>query len=229
VSFDNVGVGKLQGQGLVDAIKDWNVKDPKVFELGGSPTDNNATLFEQGYESVLNPLYDAKTATKVGSVRVDGWDNQKGATLFEQAYQAHPEINAVLAANDGMGQAAISILKNNKVPPKTVPVTGQDATLQGVQNILAGYQYMTVYKPIYEEVAAAVTLALYARAGQTPDASILNGEVDATSHKTPSLLLTPLSVNASNIASTVIADKFIDPAQLCSGDFASACASAGIK
>ncbi len=229
VSFDNVGVGKLQGDGLAAALKEWNVKEPKIFELGGSPTDNNATLFEQGYESVLNPLYDAKTATKVGSVRVDGWDNQKGATLFEQAYQAHPEINAVLAANDGMGQAAISILKNNKIPPKTVPVTGQDATLQGVQNILAGYQYMTVYKPIYEEVAAAATLALYARAGQTPDKSLLNGEVDATSHKTPSLLLVPLSVNASNIASTVIADKFIDPAQLCSGDFAKACTDAGIK
>ncbi len=229
VSFDNVGVGKLQGQGLVDAIKDWNVQKPQIFELGGSPTDNNATLFEQGYDSVLDPLYSAGSATKVDRIRVDGWDNQKGATLFEQAYQAHPEINAVLAANDGLGQSAISILKNNKVPPKTVPVTGQDATLQGVQNILAGYQYMTVYKPIYEEVAAAATLALYARAGQTPDASLLNGEVDATSHKTPSLLLTPLSVNASNIASTVIADKFIDQAQLCSGDFAAACATAGIK
>lgn len=229
VSFDNVAVGKLQGQGLVSAIKDWGVKNPQIFELGGSPTDNNATLFEQGYDSVLQPLYDSKQATLVSRIRVPNWDNQQGATMFEQGLQANSQINAVLAANDGLGQSAISILKNNKVPPKTVPVTGQDATLQGIQNILAGYQYMTVYKPIYEEVAAAAVLAVYARAGQTPDASLLNGSVDAQSHKTPSLLLTPISVTASNIESTVIADKFIDPAQLCSGDFAKACSDAGVK
>jgi D-xylose transport system substrate-binding protein len=229
VSFDNVAVGKLQGEGLVSAIKEWNVKDPHVFELGGSPTDNNATLFEQGYVSVLQPLYDAKQATLVSRIRVPNWDNQQGATMFEQALQANPQINAVLAANDGLGQSAISILKNNKVPPKTVPVTGQDATLQGLQNILAGYQYMTVYKPIYEEVAGAAALAVFARAGKQPDPSLLNGEVDAQSHKVPSLLLTPISVNISNIQSTVIADKFIDPAQLCTGDFAQACADAGVK
>ena len=229
VSFDNVAVGKLQGEGLVAAIKEWGVKEPHIFELGGSPTDNNATLFEQGYDSVLQPLYDGKQATLVSRIRVPNWDNQQGATMFEQGLQAHSEINAVLADNDGLGQSAISILKNNKVPPKTVPVTGQDATLQGIQNILAGYQYMTVYKPIYEEVAAAAALAVIARAGQTPDASLLNGEVDAQNHKTPSLLLTPISVTAANIQSTVIADKFVDPAQLCSGDFAKACADAGVK
>jgi D-xylose transport system substrate-binding protein len=229
VSFDNVAVGKLQGQGLAQAIKDWNVKNPQIFELGGSPTDNNATLFEQGYDSVLQPMYDAKQATLVSRIRVPNWDNQQGATMFQQGLQANPQINAVLAANDGLGQSAISVLKNNKVGPKTVPVTGQDATLQGIQNILAGYQYMTVYKPIYEEVAGAATLAILARAGQTPDPSLLNGEVDAQNHKTPSLLLTPQSVNASNIQSTVIADKFIDPAQLCAGDFAKACADAGVK
>jgi len=229
VSFDNVAVGKLEGQGLAQCIKDWNVKSPAIFELGGSPTDNNATLFEQGYDSILQPLYDAKQATLVGRIRVPNWDNQQGATLFQQALQAHPEINAVLSANDGLGQSAISILKNNKIPPKTVPTTGQDATLQGAQNILAGYQCMTVYKPIYEEVAGAATLAILARAGQTPDPSLLNGSVDAQNHKTPSLLLTPQSVNASNMESTVVADKFLDPGQICSGDFAAACTAAGIK
>ena len=80
VSFDNVAVGKLQGEGLVQALKDWNVKDPVIFELGGSPTDNNGTLFEQGYDSVLQPLYDGKKATLAGRIRVPNWDNQKGAT-----------------------------------------------------------------------------------------------------------------------------------------------------
>ena len=229
VSFDNVSVGKLQGEAMAQALKDWNVKAPVIFELGGSPTDNNATLFEQGYDSVLQPLYDGKQATMAGRIRVPNWDNQQGATMFEQAYQANAGINAVLAANDGMGQAAISILKNNKIPPKTVPVTGQDATLQGVQNILAGYQYMTVYKPIYEEVAGAAALAVISRAGQSPDPSLLNGSVDAQNHKTPSLLLTPISVTAANIAATVIKDKFIEASKLCSGDFAKACKAAGIK
>jgi len=229
VSFDNVSVGKLQGEGLKQCIADWGVKNPQIFELGGSPTDNNATLFEQGYDSVLQPMYDAKQATLVSRIRVPNWDNQQGATMFQQALQANPQINAVLSANDGLGQSAISILKNNKVPPKTVPTTGQDATLQGAQNILAGYQCMTVYKPIYEEVAGAAALAVLARAGETPDPSLLNGSVDAQNHKTPSLLLTPQSVNASNMQATVIADKFIDPAQLCTADFAAACTAAGIK
>jgi D-xylose transport system substrate-binding protein len=88
---------------------------------------------------------------------------------------------------------------------------------------------MTVYKPIYEEVAGAAALAIIARAGQTPDASLLNGQTDAQNHQTPSLLLTPQSVNASNMEATVIKDKFIDPAQLCTADFKSACDAAGIK
>jgi D-xylose transport system substrate-binding protein len=229
VSFDNVSVGKLQGEGLVQCMKDWNVKSPNIFELGGSPTDNNATLFEQGYDSVLQPLYDAKSATLVQRIRVPNWDNQVGLTMFQQALQAHPEINAVLSANDGLAQSAITVLKNNKVPPKTVPTTGQDATLQGAQNILAGYQCMTVYKPIYEEVAGAAALAILARAGQTPHASLLNGETDAQNHKTPSLLLTPQSVTAANMQDTVIKDKFIDPAQLCTAEFKAACDAAGIK
>jgi len=229
VSFDNVSVGKLQGEGLVQCMKDWNVQKPTIFELGGSPTDNNATLFEQGYDSVLQPLYDAKSATLVQRIRVPNWDNQVGETMFQQAFQSHPEINAVLSANDGLAQSAISVLKNNKIPPKTIPTTGQDATLQGAQNILAGYQCMTVYKPIYEEVAGAAALAILARAGQTPDASLLNGETDAQNHKTPSLLLTPQSVTAANMEATVIKDKFIDPTQLCTADFKAACDAAGIK
>jgi D-xylose transport system substrate-binding protein len=229
VSFDGEAVGKLQGTALLQAIKDMKVDKPQIFELGGSPTDNNATLFENGYDSVLNPAYDAKQATLVSRIRVPNWDNQVGQTMFEQAMQAHPEINAVLAANDGLAQSAISVLKNAKVPANTVPVTGQDATLQGAQNILAGYQYMTVYKPIYEEVAAAAAIAVIVRAGQTPAAALLNGEVDAQGHKVPSVLLTPQSVTKANMASTVIADKFIDAKELCSGDFAAACTEAGIK
>jgi len=228
VSFDGEAVGRLLGAGLVQGIKELKVAKPQIYELGGSPTDNNGTLFENGYDSVFNPLYASKAATLVTRVRVPNWDNQVGETMFQQAFQAHPEINAVLAANDGMAQSAIAVLKNEKIPPNTVPITGQDATLQGVQNILAGYQWMTVYKPIYQQVAAAAVVAVYARAQQTPPAGLLNGTVDAQSHKVPSVLLSAETVTKDNMQATVIADKFIDPAQLCTGEFASICAKTGI-
>ena len=149
VSFDNENVGVRMGEGLRKCIADWNVKDPKIFELGGSPTDNNATLVEKGYDSVLSKLYDAKKATKVGEVRVTNWDNQIGLTMFQQALQAHPEINAVLSGNDGLAQSVISVLKNSGVKAHTVPTTGQDADLPNFQNVLSDWQCMTVYKPIY--------------------------------------------------------------------------------
>jgi len=228
ISFDGEAVGRQLGQGLVQGIKEWKVAKPQIYELGGSPTDNNGTLFENGYDSVLNPLYAGHDATLVARVRVPNWDNQVGETMFQQAFQAHAEINAVLAANDGMAQSAIAVLKNAKTPPHVVPVTGQDATLQGVQNVLSGYQYMTVYKPIYEQVAAAAAIAVFARAQQTPPAALLNGNVDAQGHKVPSVLLSTQSVTVDKIQATVIEDKFIDPAQLCSGAFAAACAKAGI-
>ena len=228
VSFDGVAVGKLLGQGLMQCISDWHVKQPQVYELGGSPTDNNGTLFQTGYDEVLDKAYADKKATKVGEVRVPNWDNQVGETMFQQAYQAHSNINAVLAANDGLGQSVISVLKNQKAPPNTVPVTGQDATLQGAQNILAGYQCMTVYKPIYEEVAAAAAIAVIARGHQTPGAALANGATDNQKTKVSSVLLTPQSVTQKNMETTVIADKFIDPKQLCSGEFASMCSKLDI-
>ncbi|MGH9059066.1 MAG: sugar ABC transporter substrate-binding protein, partial [Acidimicrobiales bacterium] len=150
VSFDNVKVGKLQGQGLQSCVQSWNVSSPQVFELDGSPTDNNATQFAQGYNSVLNPLYSAKTFTKVGEQAVPDWDAQQALTIFQQQYQAHKNINAVLTANDQLAGSVISVLKTLNVAPKKVPTTGQDASLVGLQNILAGYQCMTVYKPIYQ-------------------------------------------------------------------------------
>ena len=127
VSFDNVSVGKLQGQGLVKCLTDSNVANPKIAELNGSPTDNNATLFKQGYDSVLQPKYDSKEYTKVADQSVPDWDNQKALTIFEQMITANPKIDGVLAANDGLGNAVVSALKTRKLNGK-IPVTGQDAT-----------------------------------------------------------------------------------------------------
>ena len=233
VSFDNVKVGGLIGQGAVDCVTAWNVAKPAVFELDGSPDDNNATLFAQGYNAALKSHFDDGSYTKVGEQAVPKWNNDTAQTIFTQQYTAHRNINTVVSANDGLGNSVINVLKNNKIAAKTVPVTGQDATLQGMQNVLAGYQCGSVYKPIFLETQAAAALAIYLRAGVTPPAALLNGTTKDTgvtpNADVPSVLLTPVWVTTKNMASTVIADKFVDKAQLCTGAFAAACTSAGIS
>lgn len=229
ISFDNVKVGKLQGQGLQACVTSWNIASPQVFELDGSPTDNNATQFAQGYNSVLSPLYAAGTFKKVGEQAVPDWSNQQALTIFQQQYTAHPNINAVLTANDGLAQSVIAALKQQHIGPKKIPTTGQDASLQGLQNILAGYQCMTVYKPIYEEAQAAVAVAMYLRAGQKPPSSLVNGQTNIqTATPVPSVLLTPESVTTANMNDTVIKDQFVKASDLCAG-FTAQCTAAGIS
>jgi len=167
VSFDNVKVGELQGQGLVDCLTAKKYVKPVVAELNGSPTDNNATLFKQGYDSVLKPKFDDGTFVKGPDQSVPDWDNAQGGTIFEQMLTSNNKIKGVLAANDGLGNAAIAVLKKNKLNGQ-VPVTGQDATVQGLQNILAGDQCMTVYKAIKKEADAASSLAIDLAQGKTP-------------------------------------------------------------
>jgi D-xylose transport system substrate-binding protein len=233
VSFDNVKVGGLIGQGAVDCIGAWKVAKPAVFELDGSPTDNNATLFAQGYNQALKPHFDDGSYTKVGEQPVPAWDNSKALTIFQQQYTAHTNINAVVAANDGLGNAVISVLLNSKIPAKTVPVTGQDATLQGMKNVLSGYQCGSVYKPIFVEAQAAAALALYLRAGVTPPPALVNGTTKDTGATpnvdVPSVLLTPVWVTTQNMADTVLKDQFVKKSDLCTGSFAPLCTSAGIS
>ncbi len=227
VSFDNVEVGKLQGQGLVDCLEEKGVEKPAVALLNGSPTDNNATLFKEGAVSVLNPKFEAGEFTKVADQAVPEWDNQKALTIFEQMLQkSGNKIDGVLAANDGLGNAAISALKQRKL--EQIPVTGQDATAEGIQNILNGDQCMTVYKAIKQEADAAAKLAIALSKGEKPEAGLVNGETDDGSRKVPSVLLKPTSVTKENIKDTVIADGFLKREDICSGKVAAACEEAGI-
>jgi D-xylose transport system substrate-binding protein len=227
VSFDNVKVGKLIGQGEVDCINAEKVSKPQVLVMDGDPTDNNAKLFNQGYMSVLTPLFTAGTYTKVGEP-AGTWDNQQALTNFEQQYTAHPNINAVVTPNDGVANSVISALKNKATKPSTIPTTGQDATLQGMQNILDGYQCMSVYKPIYLETQATVALASLMRANQQPPAGLVNGSVNNSQRDVPSVLLTPLAVVKSNMNDTVVKDNFVKAADLCTGAYAAKCTAAGI-
>ena len=230
VSFNNVKVGQVMGQGLVSCVSAWGVKNPNVIVMKGAPTDNNATLFAQGYDGVLAPFFSGKGWTNVSNP-AGTWDPPTALAEFQQQYTAHKNINAALIPNDENGAPIIHFLQGQGVKAKTFPTTGQDATLTGLQNILTGYQCGTVYKPIYLEAQAAAALALYVRAGQTPPSSLVNGSTQDTTAKTsvPSVLLSPTWVTTSNMNSTVIADKFVPASQLCKGSFASACKTAGIS
>jgi D-xylose transport system substrate-binding protein len=244
VSFDGFKVGTTIGQGFMKCITDWNVKSPKVFELdGGKDTDPNAVAFAQGYNSIVwgtsatatGQVADGTTnsagMTMVNNQFSPGWDNAKGGTIFQQAYTAHPEINATLEANDGLGNAVVTALKAKGVPPKTIPTTGQDATLQGMENVLQGYQCGSVYKPFYLEAQDAVAVATYVRAGQAPPASLINGTTTdpKTSMVEPASLLVPLWVDGANMEATVIKDKFISVSDLCTAVGQSVCTAAGIS
>jgi len=230
VSFDNVKVGTLLGQGLTSCITAWGVKNPNVVVMRGAPTDNNATLFADGYNAVLAPYFSSKKYTDVANP-AGTWTPATALSEFEQAYTAHSSINAALIPNDENGAPIIHYLQSQGVKPKTFPTTGQDATLTGLQNVLSGYQCGTVYKPIYLEAEAAAALSLYLRAGQTPPSSLVNGSTtDSTSKvSVPSVLLTPEWVTPSNMNSTIIADKFVPASSLCAGSFAADCTAAGIS
>ena len=158
VSFNNVTVGQLIGKGEESCIAAWNVAKPNILVMDGDPTDNNAKLFAQGYNGILAPHFSDKSYVKVGEP-AGTWDPPTAQTTFEQQFTAHPNINAVITPNDDNANAVISVLQKNKVPPKTFPTTGQDASPSGLQNILKGYQCGTVYKPIYLEAQAAAALA----------------------------------------------------------------------
>jgi D-xylose transport system substrate-binding protein len=229
VSFDNVKVGTLQGQGLATALK--GKQGAQVIEIEGSPTDNNATLFNQGQQQVLKPLYDSGALKKVNSQFIDKWDNQTGGTVFEQFLTANGgKVDGVLAANDGLAGAVITVLKKNGLNGK-VPVTGQDATADGLKAILRGDQYMTVFKPIDKEANAAAELAAALANNSDADADkIANQTVTDPKNQraVKSVLLDPQSITKDNVKDVITAGA-VQKSDVCTGDVAPLCASAGIN
>jgi D-xylose transport system substrate-binding protein len=230
VSFNNVLVGTKIGQGFAACAASWHVSKPNVLVMKGDPTDNNATLFAQGYLGVLNPFFSDGKYVKVAEP-AGTWTPSVALSEFQQNFTAHKNINSVLTPNDANAAPIIHYLQTQGVKAKTFPVTGQDATTIGLQNILAGYQCGTVYKPIYLEAQAAVALAIFLRAGKTPPSSLVNGKTQDTKANVPvqSVLLTPKWVTTANMASTVVADKFVTVGQLCVGQYTQLCKTAGIS
>ena len=224
VSFDNVAVGTAQGEGLVKCLQDAGTKTGGIVLLNGSPTDNNATLFKQGYEAAIK----AAGYSIVADQSVPDWDNTKAGTIFEQIYTAQAgKFVGVDAANDGLGGAVIAVLAKNNLAGK-IPVTGQDATDEGLQRVLLGTQCMTVYKAIKKEADAGAALAVALAKGETPTVA---GTVkdSQTGKEVASQLLVPQPIFADSVKD-VVADGFTTADKLCTtADLKAACTKYGVS
>jgi ABC-type xylose transport system, periplasmic component len=229
ISFDNEEVGKLQAQSLVDEMNKNGISKPAIVMINGSPTDNNAGLFKQGAHSVFDPLVKAGKLAIAKEYDTPDWSPDQAQTEMQQSLTALAnKVDGVYAANDGTASGAIAAMKTAGLNPLP-PVTGQDAELAGIQRILAGEQYMTVYKAIKPEAEAAAQLAydLFSDAkvpaDMTAGKTVNNGKIDV-----PSVLLTPVAVTKGNIKDTVVKDNFWTSQQICTTDYADACKTAGL-
>lgn len=216
VSFDNVAVGVAQGEGLLHCLGD-DAAGAKIIQLHGSPTDNNATLFREGYDSVL---LDSDVEI-VAEEAVPEWDNQQAATIFAQQLTAvGGEVDGVLAANDGLSLAAQAVLGDSGL---TVPTTGQDASVEGLRAILQGTQCMTVYKPVPVEAQAAVDAAAALLSGAELDANATidngNGEIPYVQAEVQSIFIDTVHVPVD--------DGFVAYADVCT-DIEDLCAANGV-
>ncbi|GAA3534316.1 substrate-binding domain-containing protein [Aeromicrobium panaciterrae] len=221
ISYDNSKVGALQGEGLAKCLGD---KPANIIYLNGSPTDNNATLFSQGAHGVLDKISNYKN---VAEQAVPDWDNDKAVTIFEQLYtKVDGKVDGVYAANDGLAGGVISILKKNGQAGK-VPVTGQDATAEGLQNILAGTQCMTIQKSATGQAGALAEAAIAMVKGDKP-ATTGTVKDEQGGRDVPAILLDPVAIDKSNVGAPIESGD-LKASEVCTGDFAKLCTDAGIK
>jgi D-xylose transport system substrate-binding protein len=216
VSFDNTKVGEMEGQMIVDGLKaaGKDITTASIIYSSGDPADGNAAMFFDGAKKVLD------AAGAKAAFTMDGtWDGTKAGTLFEQAFTAvNGKVDAVLAPNDNNAASIITILDKNGL---TVPVSGQDASTAGLQNVLLGKQTATVYKPFQLEVKAAVDVIKSIAAGKTYSTTMQNNGV-------PYVALTPVSVGPDQVKD-VVADGNAKATDICTADVAAACAAHGVK
>jgi D-xylose transport system substrate-binding protein len=234
VSFDNVEVGRAMGRELEPAIDALNKPKPRIVMLNGGEEDNNSFLFRSGYYETVKKRVDAGDWELVADRHVPGWDNQQAQTLMEQILtSANNRVDAVFAANDGLANSAINAMEAAGI--QKAPVSGQDATVAGIQNVLLGKQTMTVYKPIESEADVAAAVALALRNGE--DIESVESDVDFNligikaddgnpteepegEGVVPYFALTPIGVTVDNIKETVIDDGFRTVKEVCTGDTA---------
>jgi D-xylose transport system substrate-binding protein len=219
-SFDGRAVGVLQGKGIVAGLK-ANGKysqHPVIAELNGGSEDANAHLFKSGYDAVLNPLYKRGTFKKGPDQFVPGWDNQKGATIFQQMLvKTGNKIDAVAAANDGLAASVVADLKAQGLKP--IPLSGQDATAQGFQYIISGWQTMTVWKDtrVLAKAAAASAISLLKGTPLKTTGTVPNG-----SAKEPAFIIPPVSLTKANWRK-IYTSGFLKKSDICTGAYAKYC------
>jgi D-xylose transport system substrate-binding protein len=233
VEFDSSTVGKLQGQALLDKLTAMGKTNAKVLWINGSPKDNNAKLFAAGAHSVL----DGKV-TIVKEDAMANWKPEEAQAITDAAIAAFGKtgFDAVYVANDGGAGGVIASLKGAGIDPKTVPVTGQDAELPAIQRIVAGEQFMTIYKPYKTLAESSADAACDMVSGKAVDtakfnATENNGTADIPTQK---IAVIPVTVDGAiagtkSVLASVVADTFYSVAQICTGDFATACTAAGVK
>jgi D-xylose transport system substrate-binding protein len=226
ISFDNEKVGELQGQALLDGLKAAGKTSGKIIFIDGSPTDNNATLFAKGAHTILDA---ATQFSQVPDFKTPDWSPDKAQAYMEGQIAALGKSGfvGVLAANDGTAGGAYAAMKAAGINP-IPPMTGQDAQLDAIQRIVAGQQYVTIYKPFSPEASAAATAA-YALASGAQITNLSPKPVNNGVEDVPSILLTPTPVTVKNINDTIIKDNFYTAAQICTADYAAACTAAGIQ
>ena len=217
VSFNNRTVGVLQGTAVANALK--SKKGAVVAELNGGQEDANAFLFKGGYDSVLKPLYANGTLKKGPDQFVPGWDNQKAGTIFEQMLiQTANKIDGVAAANDGIANAVVVALKAHQLSP--IPLSGQDATTQGVQNVISGWQTMTVFKDVRKEANAAAAAAVAIVKGKKiPTTGVIKTKGRSLEK---AYLIQPQAITKANYK-ILFTSGFLKRGDVCNGDYAQFC------
>jgi D-xylose transport system substrate-binding protein len=226
VSFNNNEVGNLQAYGLIKCLQAKGAQNPVIAQLNGSPSDNNASLFKEGYDIPLNEKYDNAEFTKGPEQWVQDWDPDNATKIFEQMLSQAPNIRGVLAANDGIGDAVIKVLRKKGLAGK-VPVTGQDATLEGLQNLLTGEQCMTVYKATKLEAVNAANLAVKLFNGEKPNVTNTLKDPESGAY-VPFVSLPPAAITLETINKVVVDDKYIPQANLCKGKYLALCQQHGV-
>jgi D-xylose transport system substrate-binding protein len=228
LSFDNMGVGKLQAQALVNALNKAGIAKPSIVMINGSPTDANAGQFKAGAHSVFDPLITSGKLVIAKEYDTPDWSPNNAQTEMQQALTAlSNKVDGVNAANDGTAGGAYAAMKAAGVNP-IPPLTGQDAQLDAVQRIIAGQQTMTVYKAIKPEAYSAAELA-FALLKKQDITSTVKGKANNGKIDVPFVQLTPVAVTKDNVISTVVADKFWTVQQICTAAYAQACKAAGLQ
>ncbi len=223
VSFDNVKVGELQGQTLTQCPQVANDKSVQYVQIDGAPTDNNAALFKQGYESVLSK----QAGWKLVGDQTGNWDGPTAGRVFNSMLGKNPNLKAVMVANDTMADAVITDLKRQHLNGK-VAVSGQDASAIGLQHIMDGDQCFTIYKPSSAEADPAIKAIAQLANNQAPDTNGVTIEDPMTHKKVPAILATPIAVTIKNVAQP-INDQYTPKSSVCTGKYVALCAKNGVN